>query len=176
MNLPNALTLLRLILVPGFLVAVIYEKIAAALGIFVWAGITDFLDGYLARRLKQETPLGARLDPVADKLLLNVAFIALAAKGMLPAWLAVLVVARDFFILIGLAWLGFLGRQISTTPSRWGKLATFMQMVSVGIALLYAVGGMHPDRLTLLYGATGLATAISGFLYVVHRGLNSHAS
>src|SRR6056297_586132 len=101
MNFPNALTLLRIFLVPGLLIAIIYDSHGIALSILVLAGLTDVLDGFLARRLNQKTRLGAFLDPLADKLLMTVSFIALAVRGLLPAWLAVLVVSRDFYLSVG---------------------------------------------------------------------------
>ena len=88
MNLPNLLSLLRIFMVAPFLIAVIYDRHGLALVIFVVAGFTDFLDGYLARRLQQKSVLGTFLDPLGDKLLSTVAFIALSVQGLLPAWLA----------------------------------------------------------------------------------------
>ena len=101
MNLPNALSLLRVFLVAPFLIAVIYRHFPIALALFVVAGVTDFLDGYLARHLKQKTVLGTFLDPLGDRLLSTVAFIALSVQGLLPAWLAVIVVAKDVYVALG---------------------------------------------------------------------------
>ena len=112
MTYPNALTLLRIFLVPAFLIAVIYDRLAVALGFFLLAAATDLLDGFLARRLGQKTVLGTYLDPLADKLLMAVCFISLAAARLLPAWLAVLAVTKDLFVSLGVGILGLLGRRL----------------------------------------------------------------
>ncbi|MEJ2700058.1 MAG: CDP-alcohol phosphatidyltransferase family protein, partial [Desulfuromonadales bacterium] len=102
MTLPNALTLLRILMVPALLIAVIYNRTAIALVLFLIAAATDLLDGFLARRLGQKTVLGTYLDPLADKLLMAVCFISLAVVRLLPAWLAVLAVSKDLFVSLGL--------------------------------------------------------------------------
>ncbi|MDX9709176.1 MAG: CDP-alcohol phosphatidyltransferase family protein [Trichloromonas sp.] len=84
MNLPNAISLLRILLVAPFLTAVIYHNYPLSLGIFLVAGFSDFLDGFLARRLGQQSLLGAFLDPLGDRLLTTVAYVALAVQGLLP--------------------------------------------------------------------------------------------
>ncbi len=167
MNLPNALTLLRLFLVPLFLIAVIYAEMVVALGLFVAAALTDLLDGYFARRLKQESLLGAYLDPVADKLLNAVAFVALAVNGWLPAWLAVLVLTRDLFIAIGVAVLYFSGQAVAAVPTRWGKQTTFLQMLTVGMALLWASGERPVAELFLIFALAGAFTVFSGVHYIL---------
>ncbi|WP_298036945.1 CDP-alcohol phosphatidyltransferase family protein [uncultured Desulfuromonas sp.] len=167
MNIPNALTLLRLLLVPGFLIAVIYGRLPAALTLFVVAAITDFLDGLLARILGQETLLGAYLDPVADKLLCITAFVSLAAVGVLPAWLAVLVVAKDLYAALGALIVLFCNRPLPEGPSPWGKLATGLELLTAGIALLAVVVGAGGAFLPPLFALTGAMTAVAGLHYVV---------
>jgi cardiolipin synthase len=172
MNLPNALTLFRILLVPAFLIAVIYGRLATALILFITAGITDLLDGVLARRYGHETILGSFLDPVADKLLMTVSFISLAVIGLLPPWLGVLAVSKDLFVVIGTAVLYFSGQPVAAVPTLWGKQTTFLQIVTLGLALLFAVTGGDGWMLGPLFVLTGAVTAFSGLHYIV-SGLRS---
>src|SRR6266566_642248 len=101
LNLPNFLTLLRILTIPVFLEFLSYHFYWEALVVFALGGVTDFLDGFTARRMNQQTALGAYLDPVADKLLVITSFIMLGLIDGIPEWLAVVVVSRDILILIG---------------------------------------------------------------------------
>ena len=101
LTVPNQLTFLRLAFLPVFLIAIEYERYDLALGILVAAGVSDALDGVLARGLNQKTPLGAYLDPIADKLLISAAFISLVQMGLVPAWMVVIIIGREF-IIVGL--------------------------------------------------------------------------
>lgn len=166
MNIPNSLSLLRVFMVAPFLVAVIYRQFPLALGIFVVAGITDFLDGYLARHLRQTTVLGTFLDPLGDRLLSTVAFISLSVQGLLPPWLAVTVVAKDLYVALGAGALHFSGNLAVVVPSFWGKLSTLLQIVAVGIALLAAFTAINAALLNTLFIVTGLVTAIACFHYI----------
>lgn len=166
MNLPNVLSLLRIFLVAPFLVAVIYRQFLPALGLVLVAGASDFLDGYLARRLGQTSPLGAFLDPLGDRLLSTVAFIALASHGLLPPWLAVTVVAKDIYVALGSAILYLSGHRFIADASRWGKLATLLQFTTVAVALLAVLMSMEPFLLDVLFFLTGLVTAVTCVQYV----------
>lgn len=175
MNVSNALTLFRLVLVPAFLIAVIYDRLALSLALFAVAGVTDALDGFAARRLGQQTVLGAYLDPVADKLLMTVSYVSLAAAGILPAWLAVIVVTKDLFVSLGVAVLYFAGRPVAAVPTLWGKQTTFLQIVTVGLALLLTLQGEVAPNLGLLFWLTALVTTASGLHYIL-RGIRSFPS
>lgn len=172
MNLPNSLTLLRILLVPGILVAIIEHRWGIALAIFSLAGLTDFLDGFLARQLDQKTTLGQYLDPIADKLLVAVAYTALAVQGVLPAWLAVLVVFRDIFIALGAAILFLLGEDVRSVPTRWGKHTTFWQLTVIVVVLAKACGFFPGDFLIYPFTAAGIMTLLSGCVYL-RNGLRS---
>ena len=100
---PNQLTFLRLAFLPFFIIAINYDRYALALGILLVAGFTDALDGLLARELNQKTPLGAYLDPIADKLLLSSSYLVLALKGKIAWWLAIMVLGRDVLLLVACA-------------------------------------------------------------------------
>jgi cardiolipin synthase len=166
LNLPNALSLLRIFLVTPFLIAVIYHQFSLALIIFVVAGISDFLDGYLARRLGQKSLLGTFLDPLGDKLLSTVAFISLCIQGLLPPWLAVTVVAKDVYIALGSGVLYFADNFSVAVPSFWGKTSTLFQIVAVGFALLSALCEINVVLLNWLFALTGSVTAIAFFHYI----------
>lgn len=166
MNLPNLLSLLRIFMVAPFLIAVIYDRHALALAIFVVAGITDALDGYLARRLDQKSVLGTFLDPLGDKLLGTVAFIALSVQGLLPAWLAVIVVAKDLYVALGAGILHYSGNLTVALPSFWGKLATLLQIVTVALVLLGTFVAVPPALLQLLFIVTALVTTIACVHYI----------
>jgi len=166
MNLPNTLTLLRILLVPAVLIAILYHWWLAALVMFAVAAISDFLDGFLARTFNQMTSLGAYLDPIADKLLVCCCYPALAAVADLPAWLAVLVVARDLFVLIGAGILYLLSVERQFLPSRWGKVATTLQLSTIFLFLYSQVTILLPEVLLIAVVLTGLATLLSGGAYL----------
>jgi cardiolipin synthase len=136
----NQLTILRMALVPALVVCVLSGRFNWALVVFVVAGLTDLLDGFVARHGSQPTALGAFLDPVADKLLLSASFIVLTwgtpVVVRIPAWLTVTTLSRDAIILISVAIINItLGRRVFH-PSLLGKLSTAVQIVTAGIVLL----------------------------------------
>src|SRR5210317_987714 len=160
MNLPNLLSLLRIFMVAPFLIAMIYDRHGLALVLFVVAGFTDFLDGYLARRLQQKSVLGTFLDPLGDKLLSTVAFIALSVQGLLPAWLAVIVVAKDLYVALGAGILHYSGNLTVALPSFWGKFAT------LALVLLGTFVAMPDVLLEILFSLTALVTTIACVHYI----------
>src|SRR5208282_6948962 len=103
LTVPNQLTFLRLGFLPFFIIAILYSHFKWALAILILAGLTDGLDGLLARGLNQKTPLGAYLDPIADKLLLSSSYFVLALKARIPWWLTILVLGRDVLLLAACA-------------------------------------------------------------------------
>ena len=135
LNLANALTALRIVLAPVFLVLYVGGFRLRALAAFAAAAATDVLDGLVARVLDQQTRLGAFLDPIADKFLAACALVALAATGRLPAWLPVLVVTRDLFQLAGAAILRGTHHAVPVAPTRIGKYATVGLAMTVVLAL-----------------------------------------
>ncbi|ABA88556.1 CDP-diacylglycerol--glycerol-3-phosphate 3-phosphatidyltransferase [Syntrophotalea carbinolica DSM 2380] len=171
MTIPNMLTLARIALVPVFLISIIYGQLHLSLGIFIFEALTDALDGYLARRLHQETQLGLYLDPLADKLLSTVSFVSLAIIGLLPAWLAVVVFFKDLFIGLGVAVIFFTGGDPKAMPTLWGKRTMFVQAVCVGAALLWALMGYEFIWLDGLFWLTAGMTILSGGHYI-YQGLD----
>jgi cardiolipin synthase len=139
-NAANLLTLLRLVLVPFVILAILEGRHSLALALFAGAALTDVLDGAVARRFRLATPAGAWLDPVADKCLLSGAFLALAAAGMMPWWLVGIVFGRDFYILAGAASVMLLTSVRKFPPSIWGKVSTFVQILTVVVSMAGYVG------------------------------------
>src|SRR6266508_2495279 len=173
LNLPNCLTLVRILTIPVFLEFLAYHLYGEALAVFILGGMTDFLDGFVARKMKQQTALGAYLDPVADKLLVITSFIMLGAIEGIPMWLAVVVVVRDILILIGYAIIYVrVEERLQVKPSLIGKWSTTLQLLTLGVALalLYDPKLFSPRVLDLFVWVTALATVVSGCQYL-YRGL-----
>jgi cardiolipin synthase len=174
---PNQLTFLRLAFLPFFIIAIKYDRYPLALGILVAAGISDGLDGLLARGLNQKTPLGAYLDPIADKLLLSTSYFVLAWKGKIAWWLTILVMGRDVLLLVACAAILITVGYRAFPPSLYGKANTFFQILMVVLVLLLAVWDDH--ALFILQEVCGYCVAafviLSGLHYsiVVSRRLNS---
>ncbi len=163
MNLPNLLTIVRIVLVPVFLLLILADSFYLAAVVFAVAGLTDTLDGIIARRLSSVTKFGAQLDPVADKLLLSSAFIALSLKGFLPLWLTIIVVARDIVMLTIVIILKRIKYAINTRPMITGKLTTFFQIITVLSALL----AQRFYGAQALYIFTGFITVLGAALYAM---------
>jgi cardiolipin synthase (CMP-forming) len=166
---PNQLTFLRLAFLPFFIIAIKYGNWRIALGILVAAGISDGLDGLLARGLDQKTPLGAYLDPIADKLLLSSSYFVLALKAKLPWWLTILVLGRDLLLLAACAVILLTVGYRPFPPSLWGKAATFFEIVLIVVVLLAAIWndralGMLREILSYLVAAFVI---ISGIHYSI---------
>jgi cardiolipin synthase len=169
LNIPNSLTLLRLFLVPLLTIAVIYREFELTLTLFLLAAVTDLLDGLFARLLKQRTLLGLYLDPAADKMLVLSCYLSLAFIGLVPAWLMVVVIFKDLFMILGAAIIFSCGWELKVEPSPLGKQTTFLQLFSVAVVLLFAVTGRQAPWLDWLFFATGLLTFFSGGHYIFRR-------
>ncbi len=173
LNLPNTLTLLRILTIPLFLEFLAYHLYLEALVVFAIGGFTDFLDGVAARWMNQQTALGAYLDPVADKLLVITSFIMLGSIGGIPMWLAVVVVARDAIIVVGYSVIYVLVEERwQVRPSRIGKWSTTSQLLTLALALalLHDPKMFSAHILTFFVGLTALLTVVSGCHYL-YRGL-----
>ena len=177
---PNQLTFLRLGFLPLFIILVFYRRYGWALGILVFAGLTDSLDGLLARSLNQKTSLGAYLDPIADKLLLSSSFVVLALNGQIRWWLTILVLGRDVLILTTAVVILLTAGYRAFPPSIYGKITTTLQIFLVFTVLAAAV--FHwplfiVSRQILVYLVAGF-TVFSGFHYsvVVARQLSQEGS
>ena len=174
----NQLTLLRMGLAPLLVVLILSGERVWALVVFVIAGITDLLDGLIARLGRQQTTLGAMLDPVADKILLSSSFVALTwSSGLLvtiPAWLTVTTLSRDAIILASVAIINMTVERRVFYPSLLGKLSTGSQLFTVALVLLLNATGWSFPLLPAVYGVTLVLTVASALHYVyvasVRRG------
>lgn len=171
-TLPNFITLVRLAALPFFLLAIAEGRFGIALAIFVAAGISDGVDGYLARRFQMKSALGAYLDPIADKLLLMSSYLILAvpsypAKVKVPVWLAVIVLSRDFLILL-VALLLILSSSKRRFPPSWlGKTATVTMIATILLVLCANVWDWPREIVLVAFGAAAASTILSGFDYLI---------
>ena len=165
--LPNAISLMRIALIAPILILMLDGDFAWALGLFVLAGFSDGLDGYLAVRFGWRTRLGGLLDPAADKLLITGMFITLAYTQQIPVWLAAVVILRDVVIVAGATAYNFIVKPVPGEPTRISKLNTALQMLFV-LFVLSRAGFNWPDKITItVLGAAILVTVvISGVDYV----------
>jgi len=173
MTLANQLTLLRMLLIPAFVILVIYGSLGWALAVFVTAGITDALDGILARRAGQKTTLGAWLDPMADKLLLVSTFVVLTVPGIglankLPVWLTVLVISRDIVIVLTVAIVNLAIGPRTFRPSIFGKIATATYIVTAVVAMTFNYLEYHSVMVDVGIWASLAVTVISSLHYIWH--------
>ena len=168
MNIPNLLTLLRIILVPGIVILLMRGSFLLALILFMVAGITDGLDGFLARVLKQQTVLGAYLDPLADKALIVTSFVTLSILGIIPGWLVVIVISRDFIILFGFSILTMMSVSFEISPTYVSKATTVLQILTIFLALCSRSLeiSLCYDLIGVIFWLTALATIISGLYYI----------
>lgn len=164
--LPNILTGFRFVLVIPILMALLSEHYLLALYLFVLAGITDGLDGLLARVYGWTSRFGAVADPLADKLLLVVSFMAFAWLGKIPVWLVILVVARDVWIVVGAYLYYRLFGRPEFSPSPISKINTFLQILLVALLLLHLGVAVLPEiLLTVFIGLVAVTTLISFLHY-----------
>jgi cardiolipin synthase len=178
LTVPNQLTFLRLAFLPFFILSIHYERYGLALLILIVAGLTDALDGLLARGLNQKTPLGAYLDPIADKLLMSSSYVVLALHGKIKWWLVILVLGRDVLLLVAAAVILITVGYRPFPPSLYGKATTFFEILLIVLVLLLEVHDNHALWIAR-YLCSYLVAAfviISGFHYsiVVSRRLHSH--
>ncbi len=171
LTLATKITLLRVFLIPVFVMCLAYKKPGTALGVFIIAGVADGVDGYIARRRGEMTELGAMLDPIADKLLMFTAYMMMGISGQIPIWLAVSVVSRDLLISIGCLMLFMTVGFQTPSPSMLGKTSTTAQMVTAGAALLAAALRAETNIVLLsTYLITCALTLASGIHYLFFVG------
>ncbi len=171
MNIPNLLTLLRILLTPLLIIFLIDRKYDLAFVVFCVAGISDGLDGFIARIMKQKTRIGAILDPIADKALLSSSYITMAVIGVIPDWLAVAVISRDLIIVLGVLVLLLFHSGIEICPSLISKLTTLFQLITIFAVLGSKVLDLSVQPvITSLYIITLILTVTSG-LHYIYRGV-----
>mgnify|MGYP002784738258 FL=1 len=172
-TLANQLTLLRMLLIPAFVLLVVYGYLGSALVVFVVAGLTDMLDGLIARRTGQNSTLGAWLDPMADKLLAVSTFIVLTVPGLglqnrLPIWLTLTIITRDVVIVLTVAIVNLAIGRRTFKPSMFGKVATATYMVTAVAAMFFNYLGYRSRVVDVLIWASLAITLISSLHYIRH--------
>ena len=184
-TLPNVLTIFRMALTPVFVSLLFYQKFVWALAAFVLAGITDGLDGLLARRFQQQSELGRILDPIADKMMLVTSFVVLSMRGVFPTplpkhlpvpfWVTITVISRDIFILVGAAAINMVSGFRAFRPSFLGKVSTVVQILAVAAVILAAQTRVGTGYyLPTIYTSVFTLTLLSGvhYIFFVSRLLN----
>jgi cardiolipin synthase len=167
MTWPNFISLGRLLSVPFIIWCILSDSLLWAFWGMVLAGLSDILDGLLARAMHLRTVLGSYLDPIADKLLLVGVFIALGLKAWIPLWLIILVVFRDVLIVGGILLLMMLNKPITSSPIFISKLNTFLQISVVSITLLQGAYNQNYFAFNqILFALTAATTILSGAAYV----------
>ena len=173
------ITLLRLLLIPFVAMSILYHRYGLALVIFAVSGISDLIDGLIARRFGQKTKLGALLDPMADKLLLSTSFILLTLPASqlsvpIPLWLTVMVFGRDIIIIVSAVAIALITGFTNFDPTIYGKGSTLLQIVTVLGVLLVNHLGADKIYVEWLFYLTFALTLFSGvhYLYIVHRRYN----
>ena len=174
---PNLLTIFRMVLIPVFVSLLFYQRFVLALVVFLVAGVTDGLDGLLARRFDQKSQLGTILDPIADKMMMVTSFVVLSMRSVfpqplpshlpIPFWVTVAVISRDVFILVGAASINIVTGFRGFRPSLLGKINTTVQIVAIGIIMLaasipYGTGYYLPT----VYATVFAFAVLSGAHYV----------
>lgn len=165
-HIPNILCILRIALTPWIAWLIVHHDYRQAFYVFAFASWSDFFDGQLARRMNWYSPLGAYLDPAADKFLMTVVYIALGWSQAIPWWLVALVLGRDLIILTGVALLYRRVQRKEFPPSWPGKISTALQLLAVALVLLVDAGYLwEPIRRMAVYAAAA-GTTVSGVDYL----------
>ena len=175
MTVANQLTILRMAFVPVFVLLVVYKYFGGALATFLLAGATDVLDGVIARKYGQQTPLGTFLDPIADKLLLISSFVLLSLNTLeltlqLPLWLTITVIGRDILLIVSVVVINLTKGRKLFPPSILGKATTAFQLMTVFVVLVINYLNLEIPIVIILFYATFGFTLSSGLHYLV-RGM-----
>jgi cardiolipin synthase (CMP-forming) len=169
-TIPNLITMVRILATPLFVIFILSNSYGRAMAVFIIAGLSDMADGYIARNFKQKSPLGAILDPMADKLLITASYLTLGYFEKIPAWLTVIVISRDVVILGGIIALKLFEVEFRIDPAKISKWATAAQILTVFLAILRELVPF-PYWLLLTSGwLTTYLTVASGLVYMV-RGM-----
>ena len=167
MNLANKISIARIILIPFFILSIVYSRTGLALIFFTLAIISDGVDGFIARTFKQKTRLGTILDPTADKLLLLSAYICLTMMSLnsgrmqLPPYVTIIVISRDAIIVLGSVMIYLVTGDLRISPSVAGKVTTFFQMITI-VCVLFQFRFSY-----LVWNITVILTVISGMDYMI---------
>ncbi len=166
LNIPNTLTIARIVIIPIFITSIMYNQYFYALILFIIAALTDLLDGLFARLADQKTPLGTFLDPLADKFLLISSFIIFSVNGWIPKWFTVIVISRDLIVVIGFFLLYMITSAVKIEPVFLGKLAIAVQLFILAYVLLNINIITLPPVHDVFFVVSAALTAISGLQYI----------
>jgi cardiolipin synthase len=169
-NLPNIITIIRILLLPFFITTLVYGDYKYALIIFITASVTDVLDGLVARMTGNITIFGSILDPVADKFLLITSFIIMSVYDWIPKWLTIIVISRDVIIVTGWLILFLATHNPKVQPSILGKSTNALQFILVGLILMVRALNISHHVPYILFIILALLTSVSG-LHYVYMGL-----
>jgi cardiolipin synthase len=170
LNLPNTLTIARIVLIPLFVISIVYYRYDYALYLFAVAALTDMFDGLVARLKKQKTVLGTFLDPLADKFLLVTSFILFSIYGLIPTWLTITIISRDIIVITGWVVLYLITHNAKVEPTITGKAAIMFQLILICYILFEMNIPSLPKADLFLIRTTAIFTIISG-LHYIYRGL-----
>lgn len=175
LNIPNTLTVARILIIPVFITSIIYKRYNYSLYLFIIAALTDLFDGLFARLTNQKTVLGTFLDPIADKFLLVTSFVIFTVYGWVPKWLTIIIISRDIIIITGWLILYFTSGITKIDPSIIGKATIWVQSLLIAYILIDINIPMGKELLTLFFILTAAITIISG-LHYIYKGLKlTHA-
>ena len=166
MTVPNLITTIRIILAPIFIIYLLHDQFLSALIVFALSGVSDGVDGLVARIFDQKSKIGTYLDPLADKIILVAAFIVLAMRDFLPPWLTVLVISRDVMILLGFLVLSLNRLEFNIKPSILSKINTCLQFITVIAVLSKDYFSLSPRFYFYIFIITALFTISSGLHYM----------
>jgi CDP-diacylglycerol--glycerol-3-phosphate 3-phosphatidyltransferase len=166
-TIPNLLTILRIFLAPFFMFAVLGGRYIIAFILLVIAALTDFFDGLIARKFNMQSEFGRMLDPIADKILVFCAVVALLLRFGFPLWLGIIIISRDLFILLAAVLFIILHKHSELKPNILGKISTFFQMTSLTVYIVASSFGYYESWIGILLYATAAMTVMSGLSYIV---------
>lgn len=170
-SIPNVITLGRILLVPIVIWAIASNQMEVAFAVFVIAGVSDGVDGFLAKRFNMSSELGAMLDPLADKALLVSIYVALGIWGAMPRWVVILVVSRDVMIVSAVIVSWLFGKPIPMKPLMVSKINTVAQVALAALVLASLAFGFHPEPYdAMLMGLVTVFSLASVYLYLVEWG------
>lgn len=170
LSIPNIITFIRIVLIPAFVTVLIYKMYNYALTLFIIAGLSDALDGLLARATGQKTKLGAFLDPLADKFLLLTSFILFSVYDWIPKWLVITVISRDLIVTLGWFLVYLTSHNMRVQPTITGKAAITSQFILIAYILLSINFDSIPSPGNWMFLTVAALTIASG-LHYIHRGL-----
>jgi len=176
LNIPNTLTIARILIIPVFISTIIYKRYEYSLYLFIIAALTDLFDGLFARLKNQKTALGMILDPLADKFLLVTVFIILTVYGWIPKWLTITVISRDIIIVTGWLLLYLIAGVSKVEPSLLGKTTIWVQSMIIAYILLDINFPSLPDIPFWIFLITAGITIISGLGYIYKGMTLTHAA